>query len=187
MVCSSEVYRPLRGLQFVWDGLPGVRCAHPGLYAAVRSADWFRDRAHRLLLIPQMMSQVYQCLCEPWVTGEKICGSRGAVTNKHSTRQSAHSKMEVSRRNSGGEPSESRFLRPGKSLNECWCWPACWASCMSRRCSNSWRRYSSCSTNARSCLSWSSSCSNSSRPVHSSLPCYNTPCSRSSNSAASRY
>jgi len=36
----SQGYRPLRGLQFVWYRLPGVRSAHPGLYAIVRSADW---------------------------------------------------------------------------------------------------------------------------------------------------
>jgi hypothetical protein len=30
--------RPLRGLSICWDSFPGVRCAHPGLYAAVRDA-----------------------------------------------------------------------------------------------------------------------------------------------------
>ena len=33
--------RPLRGLNALWLRLPGVRCAHPGLYAAVRSADFY--------------------------------------------------------------------------------------------------------------------------------------------------
>jgi hypothetical protein len=36
-------YRPLRGLTIRWASIPGVRCAHPGLYAAVRSADLFGD------------------------------------------------------------------------------------------------------------------------------------------------
>jgi hypothetical protein len=32
-------YRPLRGLNIPLCAFPGVRYAHPGLYAAVRSAD----------------------------------------------------------------------------------------------------------------------------------------------------
>jgi hypothetical protein len=37
---KCEGYRPLRGLNVLCRrSCPGVRCAHPGLYAAVRYAD----------------------------------------------------------------------------------------------------------------------------------------------------
>ena len=40
---KSKGYRPLRGLDAFWLRCPGVRFAHPGLYAAVRSADSLTD------------------------------------------------------------------------------------------------------------------------------------------------
>ena len=45
--------RPLRGLELVSDDVPGVRCAHPGLYAIVRSADFLTSFSdHRFPIDP---------------------------------------------------------------------------------------------------------------------------------------
>jgi len=39
-VSSSQGYRPLRGLQFVWYRVTRGSLLTPGVYAIVRSADW---------------------------------------------------------------------------------------------------------------------------------------------------
>ena len=74
--------RPLRGLNFFWGTGPGVRRAHPGLYAVVRSADLFNPQVFRPSLVGiaqplkgqtdlslcHLKSELNRQLYLPWIT-----------------------------------------------------------------------------------------------------------------------
>jgi len=52
--------RPLRGLSVISDHIPGVRCAHPGLYAVVRFADCFEMLMRQVCYCPFKAGRSYR-------------------------------------------------------------------------------------------------------------------------------